>query len=290
MPKTADNLALINSESVTRADQFGAVSTQVTQVSATAQSALDASVTNKALIQSETQARVNKDGVFAGQINTVQTQANGNLASIQQHTQSINGLYGQYTLKVDVNGRISGFGLASTNVASAFAINADRFYIVSPDDPTYGDLGFVYNAGTSPDPETGVVMPKGLYLKAAFIKEASISTLKIRGQAVSVTDSAVNYGSTTSANAYLNSGGGAVQVRVSIFLLRIGGGADLTIYKNGQAIRTFIIGSNYTIHQITSVFEVVTTGGYGQDRFHASFTGNVEFINSMTITAVSLKR
>lgn len=256
--KTADNAALIRDESIARSDQYSALSQRTNTLQTTATDANNRSKTN--------------------------------YASIQQQFQSINGLYAQYTLKVDVNGRISGFGLASSNVASAFAINADRFYIVSPDDPNYGDLGFVYNAGTSADPETGVVMPKGLYLKAAFIKEASISTLKIRGQAVSVTDSAVNYGSKTSANAYLNSGGGAVQVRLTVFLLQIGGGADLTIYKNGSAIRTFIIGSNYTIREITATFEVITTGGYGQDRFHAAFTGNVEYINSMTITAVSLKR
>lgn len=301
--KTDNNLALINSESTTRADQFSAVSTQVTQVSATAQSALDATVTNKALIQSETQARVTKDGVFAGQINTVQTQANGNLASIQQHTQSINGLYGQYTLKVDVNGRISGFGLASSNVASAFAINADRFYIVSPDDPNYGDLGFVYNSGVSTDPETGIVIPKGLYLKAAFIKNGSIDTLKIRGQAVTVMSSIyqqVTSGSTvpiqtyTTPNVYLNSGGAQVLVRINFFMFDTKGSITVTFLKNGGDPKHFNFSKNgWGMGSLTENVEFILNGGYANDAYTVRVTsGSNEgfLLAAYTFTVTALKR
>lgn len=49
---------------------------------------------------------------------------------------SIAGLSAQYTVKVDNNGYVSGFGLASqpynNTVVSAFIINADRFAVVSP--------------------------------------------------------------------------------------------------------------------------------------------------------------
>ena len=258
--KAADNTGLIQFESAVRADQYGSMSQQITTVQSTAVAADDRSKTNR--------------------------------TSIQSHTQSINGLYGQYTLKVDVNGRISGFGLASTNVASAFAINADRFYIVSPDDPNYGDLGFVYNAGTSADPETGVVMPKGLYLKAAFIKEASITTGKIRGQAVTVTDSAVNYGSTTSANVYINAGGGSVQVRASFSDLDSGSGRNVVvrIYRNGSVIRSYESGANREFFDRSGVYETVVAGGYSNDRYHVEFIGSTVSVGSITITATSLKR
>jgi hypothetical protein len=50
-----------------------------------------------------------------------------------------NSLFAQYTVKVDLNGRVSGFGLASTlNNAtpfSEFTIIADRFSVVSPTNP-----------------------------------------------------------------------------------------------------------------------------------------------------------
>ena len=297
--KTDGNLALINSESVTRADQFGSLSTQVTQVSAKAQSALDKGTANTGLIQQESTARADQYGSMAQQITNVQSTAvaadnrsKSNYSAVQVQAQSINGLYGQYTLKVDVNGRISGFGLASSPTSSAFAINADRFYIASPDDPNYTDLGFVYNSGTSADPETGTVIPKGLYLKAAFIKEASITTLKLRGQAVTVTDSAVVYGTKTSANVYINAGGGSVQVRVSVFNLSSGGGRNVVvyIYRNGSVVKTYESGSNNDFYERTGIYEIVLTGSYNNDRYHAEFVGDGVTVSQITITATSLKR
>lgn len=294
--KTDGNLALINSESVTRADQFGSLSTQVTQVSAKAQSALDKGTANTGLIQNESTARADQYGSMSQQITNVQSTAvaadnrsKSNYSAVQVQAQSINGLYGQYTLKVDVNGRISGFGLASSPTSSAFAINADRFYIASPDDPNYTDLGFVYNSGTSADPETGTVIPKGLYLKAAFIKEASITTLKLRGQAVSVTDSAVVYNSYTSANVYINAGGGTVQVRVSMVSIS-GRNVVVTIYKNGVAQRSFERGSNNDFFEMSAIFEAVLAGSYSNDRYHAVVSGEPNLVRMMTITVMSLKR
>lgn len=64
-------------------------------------------------------------------ITTLQTSVNGNTASIQTHAQSINGLEAQYTVKVDVNGRVAGYGFATTPKngvpESKFIITADRF-------------------------------------------------------------------------------------------------------------------------------------------------------------------
>ena len=296
--KTDGNLALINSESVTRADQFGSLSTQVTQVAATAQSALDKGTANTGLIQQESIARANQYGSMAQTLTTVQSTAvaadnrsKSNSTTVQSHTQSINGLYGQYTLKVDVNGRISGFGLASSNVASAFAINADRFYIVSPDDPNYGDLGFVYNAGTSADPETGVVMPKGLYLKAAFIKEASITTARIRGQAVTVTSSATAATPNgVSPTVYLNSGGGSVLLRVTFFGIK-GRDANNTVrlYKNGTQIISYQSEGGASYFSMSDSFEIVTSGSHGTDSFHAVWEGQF-YVRTATVTAISLKK
>lgn len=64
-------------------------------------------------------------------ITTAQSTADGNKATVQAHTQSINGLEAQYTVKVDVNGKVAGYGLASTpkngTPESKFIVNADRF-------------------------------------------------------------------------------------------------------------------------------------------------------------------
>lgn len=66
-------------------------------------------------------------------ITTAQSKANGNEAAVQTHARSINGLEAQYTVKVDVNGKVAGYGLATTpkngTPESKFIVNADRFGI-----------------------------------------------------------------------------------------------------------------------------------------------------------------
>ena len=49
----------------------------------------------------------------ASQVNTIQTTVNGHTASIQTQGTSIDGLQAQYTVKTDVGGLVSGYGLAS---------------------------------------------------------------------------------------------------------------------------------------------------------------------------------
>ena len=57
----------------------------------------------------------------------------GNTAAVQTNARSINGLEAQYTVKVDVNGKVAGYGLATTpkngTPESKFIVNVDRFGI-----------------------------------------------------------------------------------------------------------------------------------------------------------------
>lgn len=77
------------------------------------------------------------DGNGTGSVNeriaAVRSTADGNAAAIQTHARSINGLEAQYTVKIDANGRVAGFGLATTpkngTPESKFIVNADRFGI-----------------------------------------------------------------------------------------------------------------------------------------------------------------
>lgn len=66
---------------------------------------------------------------------TVESKANGNTSAVQAHAKSINGLEAQYTVKVDVNGKVAGYGLATTpkngTPESKFIVNADRFGVGS---------------------------------------------------------------------------------------------------------------------------------------------------------------
>ena len=88
---------------------------------------------NKALRDKIALIDGNGTGSVNERIKTVQSTADGNKATVQTHAKSINGLEAQYTVKVDANGKVAGFGLATTpkngTPESKFIVNADRFGI-----------------------------------------------------------------------------------------------------------------------------------------------------------------
>ena len=92
-----NNLALLQSQQTTTANNVAAMTTTMTQILARVG-------TNAVAIAQEQQVRAAADGT----------------------------LYAQWTLRVDVAGRVSGFGLASSPTVSDFIVRADRFSIVSP--------------------------------------------------------------------------------------------------------------------------------------------------------------
>jgi len=73
---------------------------------------------------------------IASDVTSLTTTVGNNTASITTNATSINGIEANYTVKIDANNRISGFGLLST-VADAtpfseFAVIADKFSVVDP--------------------------------------------------------------------------------------------------------------------------------------------------------------
>ena len=81
------------------------------------------------------------------------TSVDGNTATISENATSIDGLELQYTVKLDNNGAISGFGLASEpsdgsgGSTSTFTITADKFEIADPSDTTEQSAPFQWTAG-----------------------------------------------------------------------------------------------------------------------------------------------
>ena len=73
----------------------------------------------------------------AQDLTTLTTTVGGNTASITTQSNSINGVEANYSVKIDNNNRITGFGLLSTTSGSTpfseFVVVADQFSIVSPD-------------------------------------------------------------------------------------------------------------------------------------------------------------
>lgn len=89
---------------------------------------------------------------------------------------------GQYTVKIDNNGYVAGFGLASTAVNSTpfsdFIVRADRFSISSPSGPSVAPkTPFIVT--TTASVINGVSVPAGVYIDTAAIQNGSIVNAKI---------------------------------------------------------------------------------------------------------------
>lgn len=95
----------------------------------------------------------------------------------------IGDLEGQYTVKIDINGAVAGFGLASTstaagNITSEFIVNADRFAIMrGGSDSAAATVPFAVQAAATTI--NGESVPAGVYMADAFIKNGSIVSAKI---------------------------------------------------------------------------------------------------------------
>lgn len=180
------NAAAIESESLARATADSAISRTITT--------LDSKVAeNTSLIQQEAVTRANADSVNASLVSQVQARLNtGDFAAVKTQSSvsagKITGLEAQYTVKIDVNGHVSGFGLATTTNTgtprSAFIVRADRFAIAGPNDPedslgTLDPSRLPFVVTTSPTTINGVTVPAGAYLDTAFIGKATITKAQI---------------------------------------------------------------------------------------------------------------
>jgi len=94
------------------------------------------------------------------------------------------GLTNKYTVKIDSNGYVSGFGLAYTanNAApfSDFIIRADRFSIASPSGPGLTPI-VPFIVTTTQSTIDGTVVPAGVYIDGAYIKGGTIQGSAILG-------------------------------------------------------------------------------------------------------------
>lgn len=149
-----------------------------------------------ARIATEKKERIASDEVLARTVNTLQTTVGENRASIQQTFESINGLNANYTLKLDVNGHVAGYGLAvessQAGQNSLFYVSATRFAITHPN-ATGGMIPFIVDGGN-------------IYMDTAVIKTASISSAKIQNIAANkISAGTVNVALTLNA-AHINGG------------------------------------------------------------------------------------
>lgn len=200
-----DTQSALQVEQTTRASADSALSQQITTLSATVTN------NNTALsvaIQNEQTARANDDGVLASDISTLQTTVGDHTTSIQTQAQSIDGLFAQYTVKIDNNGYVSGYGLASSAPngvpTSEFMVVADKFTIAPVATNPAADDGSPFYHLTVPTVIDGVTVPAGTYMKTAFIADASIGSAKIADAAIDsakIADAAVTNAKISSLDA-----------------------------------------------------------------------------------------
>ena len=138
--------------------------------------------TNLATVQTKVDTLTTQQSAQASQVSTIQTTVGQHTASIQTVSQSVNGLYAQKYIKLDVNDKVAGWGGANTGKESNFIVNFDSFAIGSGGSTGY--YPFIFRTTPYTDPNTGTVFPVGAYLKAAFMDYASVNTAHIKQLAV----------------------------------------------------------------------------------------------------------
>lgn len=141
----------------------------------------DLNATSDALSQLTTSVSQidNEVTTIAQDITTLQSQVNGNIASIQQKADittvtdlndNVTDILAQYTVKVDVNGNVAGFGLMNDGVTSDFYVLADRFAVIDPATQN-GTVPFAVENGN-------------VYLRRGVIAEASVGQLEVEDGAI----------------------------------------------------------------------------------------------------------
>ena len=195
---TAEGAITTNSTDITALENTVNDGTTGVSATATALSTLSTTVANQGSdITSQ-----------ASDITTLQTTTGGHTTSIQTNATSINGLGAQYTVKIDNNGAVAGFGLASTgtgsgNITSEFIVNADRFAVMRGGSSTIAaTVPFAVKALNSTTVD-GVQVAAGVYIADAFIKNGSLTSAKIGAAAIDtakIADAAITTAKITDAN------------------------------------------------------------------------------------------
>ncbi len=146
----------------------------------------------EAAMLTEQTVRANADSALSTRVTTMQTDVLGLSNSLQEEAtvraEKDGELFAQYSVKIDQNGYVSGFGLASESVyggptTSQFEVRADRFAIASPSGPGV-EPSTPFIVQTTPKILNGQNVPVGVYIKDAFIKNGQITNAKIGTAAI----------------------------------------------------------------------------------------------------------
>ena len=265
----AENSAAILTEARTRVTELEALSTRTDQLLAANKAGWEAAV------KSEETAQITQNSALASRVDTVQTSLGNQIASVETTaTTRINALTGKidglWTVRVDVNGLVGGFGLVNNGQIIEAGFDVDRFWIGragSKRKPFIVDAGIVYideamirslTFDKLRSSDGNLVFENGV-LKA---KHLVVDTISIVNNAITTVDS-TNWNTNISGNnayadtptLYVNSPDGLMKTIVNfsssgnISGVNLSGGDTyvdytnlhtvyVTLYRNGGVVNT----------------------------------------------------
>ena len=286
---------------------------QINTVSVDSESAIAQSVAtliadvgdNSASITAINNVSATSDSAIAVAVNSLNVTVGDNQTTLNEVKEVTDGVSAQYTVTIDNNDHISGFGLVSDIIAgnptSAFIVNADQFAIGGAGVITDEYPFVVYTTEQTVSKNgTNYTIPVGVYIKDAFIQNAAIEsaqiqnaaiisakiadlavdTIKIADQAVTIPSStelasSYTWGGTTELQSIMThtfTGTGATAEVLSVITAGGAGSPNLTLYwyHNGVFKRqqAYVYGG-------VMVFPITTTSGSNTIELKASLSSTV---------------
>jgi hypothetical protein len=275
-----------------------------TLVSTTALNSALSNYTTTAQLQQNYYTKTQTDSAISSSATTLTSTFNNTLtgyattAALQTEAttraNADNSLFAQYTVKVDLNGYVSGFGLASTAVNSTpfsqFLVRADSFAVANPGGPGIAPATpFIVRTTTTTI--GGQTVNPGVYITDAFIQNGTISSAKIANLAVDnakianvsadkFTAGSISVGQHIQSSGYvagqagwrINGNGDAefsnVVVRGSVVGSTITGGTINGSIITGATLRTAASGQRIEMDANGLLFLTgATSGKYGQFKY-----------------------
>jgi len=250
---------------------------------------------NDVVVQSESVARESR---------TLISRVNGSQSAVQQVMEATDGLKAKYTVKVDVNGKVAGFGLAAYQneeglTTTEFGVVTDRFFIVPSSDYTqeatpaadatellvwfkpstdtyyrYSVAGGAWTAFALQSPFVvltkatvvdGVTVQPGVYMRNAFIQSLTVDKLAAGTINVAVSLTAAKLlGGQFTAYAWPTTAGGGYYL----------GPEGLLLGTNGVVVNatTMVSGKYYRVISVGST-DFTTVGGANSVGYSFKATG-----------------
>ena len=235
----------------------------------------------------------------ASKVSTLQSQVAGTTASglrsaieteASTRASETGDLYAQYTVKLDVGGYVSGYGLASSGTSSEFIIRADRFALAPPAGSGLSTNIFPFVIQATPTTINGVAIPAGVYMDAAYI--INLSAMWARFGTL-IADS-ISASQISAANLTLGDGTVGGNLKSTSFTAGSGStpgtGWRLTPAGVLQASGAIIYGTIYASAGVFSGSLSAATGTFSGDISGANgtFTGSLNVVETLTDGSTSI--